>query len=888
MLSNTPIIASLVNQSSIPMVRKAIGTIEKSLDHSNFILKINNERIPIQTENGNLQPGDIVSCTIQKNKVILEKISLKRQDYRQSNDSITPEDTVNLKDTEKEIDSWPKSMKSRALQSIDPLILKAVVEQQGFLSLDTLHQIDDLLFESNYQVPPARAGSTSAQLAANGQWLLTLFENQIPPVKLIPFFPVSSAAALSGTLEEVASVLNALPLSIQNMPFLEDYAITPGSMLSIGKTEIIPETVKRLGFDFENTIAENIVPKNNLKGELLKILGLLDNALSSQPQITVRDFSQSELPQNSTAVFDELERNLLKIVENISYQVPSKNDIRLETEADSSLLQIITEINRALEQLEKETSNNISIMPPFKIPDNKVLAFLLSIMGISNSETLLPEVLMKKFTSAISEYSSSGQQSINKATQLLSDISGILKAAADLRSAQNPTVSETDMAQYKVNTAKELMTFAVYDFISELKSDLITPDILKKVQNYPEQIKNEFTRPELKQLPLSQAEVNLAKLRFEIIKTVSSLTSDISEAPRLFLTAGYGSAAQITESMTDDLLSIPMNAFSTLDSRISQINLLIDSIRALSNKENGVPGSNEVFNEKFGIIRNAIPELSSIIPDKSQLLKATMEQLSKLTSDISTFSAIFSKAIPQSLSELSLKAVVPEAIRFFEIHLSNLSNQLRHELKEISSGIEQVRTRLDSLSHSDLQKLNPANSGGNIQSTMEMSKPDQTIVDHSAAGQIRQPLENLLNRLESLQLLSRPTQTLSGDQHILALPMKIGGEWTEVNVKFVKRRNRERKNSQNQHYSVSLNVSPSRLGAIEVRMEYDVKKSLRLSMTFENEFTANWFIDHNDQFRKAIEEIGLPITRFELHKRTLTKAATQVSKEEKDGFDITV
>jgi hypothetical protein len=118
--------------------------------------------------------------------------------------------------------------------------------------------------------------------------------------------------------------------------------------------------------------------------------------------------------------------------------------------------------------------------------------------------------------------------------------------------------------------------------------------------------------------------------------------------------------------------------------------------------------------------------------------------------------------------------------------------------------------------------------------------------------------------------------------------MKIGGEWTEVNVKFVKKRNRGKKHSPNQHYSVSLNVSPSKLGGIEVRMEYEVKKSLRLSMTFENELTANWFSNHNDPFRKAIGELGLPITQFELHKRTLTKAATQVSQREKEGFDITV
>jgi hypothetical protein len=41
--------------------------------------------------------------------------------------------------------------------------------------------------------------------------------------------------------------------------------------------------------------------------------------------------------------------------------------------------------------------------------------------------------------------------------------------------------------------------------------------------------------------------------------------------------------------------------------------------------------------------------------------------------------------------------------------------------------------------------------------------------------------------------MSRPVSTSDGTQQVLALPMNVGGEWMEVNIRLVEKKNFEKK-----------------------------------------------------------------------------------------------
>lgn len=113
----------------------------------------------------------------------------------------------------------------------------------------------------------------------------------------------------------------------------------------------------------------------------------------------------------------------------------------------------------------------------------------------------------------------------------------------------------------------------------------------------------------------------------------------------------------------------------------------------------------------------------------------------------------------------------------------------------------------------------------------------------------------------------------------MALPMKIGGEWTEVNIRFIKKKEGRDKKSKQNHFSVYLNVSPSQLGAISVKLEYELKKSMCLDIEFEKRESRSWFSRNSESLRKALSKLDLPQVRMIIH-QVRTKEQKREQKRE--------
>ena len=130
---------------------------------------------------------------------------------------------------------------------------------------------------------------------------------------------------------------------------------------------------------------------------------------------------------------------------------------------------------------------------------------------------------------------------------------------------------------------------------------------------------------------------------------------------------------------------------------------------------------------------------------------------------------------------------------------------------------------------------------------------------------LSQTIESSLGRLESLQLLARQIPVPEGQQQMLALPMKIGDDWTEVNVRFLKKKSSpKKKNPQSSNFSVFLNLAPKQLGPISVKMDYIQKKSLKVAMYFEFESTKNYFLKFSDEIKNALKSLGLPLFSMDI------------------------
>ena len=164
----------------------------------------------------------------------------------------------------------------------------------------------------------------------------------------------------------------------------------------------------------------------------------------------------------------------------------------------------------------------------------------------------------------------------------------------------------------------------------------------------------------------------------------------------------------------------------------------------------------------------------------------------------------------------------------------------------------------------------------------------ETELSSGMRQMVRQSVDSLLNRLESLQLLARQVHTSSGEQQILALPMKIGGEWTEVNIRFLKKRQAEKTTQKQNHFSVYLNVAPSILGAISVNMEYERKKELRLQIEFEKKDTKAWFSRNSDSLRQALRGLDLPLTQFEIRPAKNKSEPDNTPENSESAIDLKV
>jgi len=132
--------------------------------------------------------------------------------------------------------------------------------------------------------------------------------------------------------------------------------------------------------------------------------------------------------------------------------------------------------------------------------------------------------------------------------------------------------------------------------------------------------------------------------------------------------------------------------------------------------------------------------------------------------------------------------------------------------------------------------------------------------------------------LESLNLLASAVRGQQLEQQVIALPVKIGEEWTEVQVKIIKERKgkgKKEKKAGDGHVSVYLNVAPSTLGEVTAHLDYHPPASLKLSLQFGKPEAAKWFRERAAALREALSAAGLPGAALEFHTKRRPTSAQQ-------------
>ena len=252
------------------------------------------------------------------------------------------------------------------------------------------------------------------------------------------------------------------------------------------------------------------------------------------------------------------------------------------------------------------------------------------------------------------------------------------------------------------------------------------------------------------------------------------------------------------------------------------------------------------------------------------------EQLNLVQSDVQKFAKQLSSLLSQGGAPSPEEESAPIASKTAASAQNPLA-ALQNSLPELSQKLEEFRPSLIRQMETFLRE--PAHEGSHrAESAAKGASADEAALQGSGAkdapsAHVRQNLETLLTRVESFQLLARQVETASGGQQILAMPIKIGNEWTEMHVRFVRRDGRS-KGPGRQNYAVYINVAPALLGAISARMDYHSQKSLNVTMEFESGQTLGWFASRKADLRKALLALGLPSPHIAFFKAPAVRSVT--------------
>ncbi len=286
-----------------------------------------------------------------------------------------------------------------------------------------------------------------------------------------------------------------------------------------------------------------------------------------------------------------------------------------------------------------------------------------------------------------------------------------------------------------------------------------------------------------------------------------------------------------------------------------------EAFSTLDLQNRAAPLDQPVDDTTAGTVRHSADSLrTEMLLDVSKALRDVFSSVDELREIVSQLSAE-QKALPE------VEAALLRAVRALE-------HQARQSGTDVMERLKEVLRELNRLQADAARAQEQGMAGAALRSS-----PTEAI--RSAALTAARSLENL-------QLLSTQTRTAETEQHLLAIPAKIGGEWTEVQIKFVKERKGEKGENKDGRVSIYLNVAPSALGQVTAHLDYH-PPNLKLAFQFEKPEVTRWFRQRSGELREALSQVGLPGTVLEFYnKRPINKdpAAPLPSPSDIDGGDV--
>ncbi|MDR2728107.1 MAG: hypothetical protein LBB56_03170 [Chitinispirillales bacterium] len=748
---------------------------------------------------------------------------------------------VTSENLQKVIEEIHTGFASSVMRSLPPVFFEQIFSERGELNLDSLKTLDTQLQNRNLPIDPA----SQFQLEKLSQWVRLMLDNPQLIEKAAERIPVTDAQETARQFQ----LLNAM--SANFLPDIDKGSLLPEKFF-LTEEKLLAATGLNRSILIENLCTSAF---SSAPSKLLEVLEKLES--SGQTPVTqttadeARQIVSEFLSKFPTVAYKELEmvhdsnRFSPKVSEAQTTPAPQPEPPKQAVPPQALIRTALSELTEAavktlLDGNAKETAALIcakiasfkeiisQIQPPTVFNDAEAQKVIPSEIktdaAIKNTGNFSnPDKIENTQRTVSNEIKADVLMKIadNLEKAVLSFSSGLNKGELDSgQKAALLTIIQTSVSSANSALPTDVQT---YPFSQNFYDRLIS---MPKLQSGSEDANTLFSR-------ITSAQESIQKLSLQLTNNVNGLDDKGAGNPLLNLTHKMWSE-------TEKLRAGFQEVFSSLD---------------MQNRVSVLESSNE---------NPLLANRQSIDSFRLDLMMDVSRALQDIFSSVKELNTTASQ-IPENLRlPPDVENILRDIVRNIEQQTNQSSELLTEKLKIV---LRELTSMQAENTRAAAEQQNTDAKSGSVQKTQE---PQNT--QFMGADALKSAVQSAVRGLETLQLLSAQTRGAGEtQQQIVALPVKIGEEWTEVHVKFLKEKKDSKKRSGDGHVSVYLNVAPSALGEVGAHLDFYPPANLKISFQFERTGTKKWFMDQSANIREALSEAGLPGTVLEFRSKRVEK-----------------
>jgi hypothetical protein len=558
------------------------------------------------------------------------------------------------------------------------------------------------------------------------------------------------------------------------------------------------------------------INSNVLENKIVQINNLLNNpeTIANKPsqfiftQNKTFDFLSAINYSDALAKIEQLDNN-----QNIPFISQIKNSIKMAItileSIDNNFLQKI--VKDAIISLDKINDMVINQEKQIFLQDsqNKLENLVRSDLKFNDSVNIFFKNLESIINNAKLSIENNYKVLIGEMSKLYEEISGNISTLENSDFLNNKLKSIVDSSFDKFKS----LVLESQNNLSKALSALSKEINQNKNANSNIAVALKTTKPEFMSLNAENKEKALL-----ILKNINSYINEV-----------ISSLGNIKQNLPQEVFGILKALNNEIEKQI--INLLSDIISSEKTKTS----INELSDKINNIITDYVKQLNQKFNDIGENIKS-------LSKNIMNFRDILSAEIIKNIQDLPKKfgidLNIKEDLLKLELLFKDVNEFILKNSKDITNKIENLFIQ-------------------NLKDLQQTTNVSETDISRNFIENIRQNINNAINKIESLQILAKQVSFQDGQQQIICLPMKIDEQFTEVVFKFLKKNKGHQKTGDKKNYQIVINVSPSRLGEINVKMDYNEKKHLNMNMEFEKEESRNFFLANLQKLIEAMEKHGI-------------------------------